>query len=186
MSQKDVYEKCPVYRREVVTLRHTKLQDAEELLKCYSDEKVVPLFNADNCVSNFYYTTLEQVTELITRWNDAYRRKLWVRWTIIQNELNQKIGTVEMFNKGALPYVGSYGILRIDLRSEHENSLIIRRILQIANRHFYQDFGVNSIFTKAVPAAKQRILTLAQMGYVPSAFELPDYYARNEGAESLR
>ena len=180
MSQKDVYEKCPTYQKGAIVLRHTTSKDAEELLKCYSDEKSVPLFNADNCFSDFHYTTLDQVKDLIARWNDTYRHKGFVRWTIIQNDSNLKVGTVEMFNKGVLPDAGSYGILRIDLRSEFENSLIIRRILQISNRHFYQDFNVITILTKAIPEAKERILTLSEMGYVPFQFEKGHYYSRRD------
>ena len=97
MNHTNVYEKCPVYQEEVVTLRQTAPEDAEELLRCYSDEKAVPFFNADNCFSDFHYTTLEQVQGVIARWNDAYQRKLWVRWTIIGNNSKEKVGTVEMF-----------------------------------------------------------------------------------------
>jgi ribosomal-protein-alanine N-acetyltransferase len=41
----DVYSKCPTYKGDKVTLRQTILDDADDLLKCYSDEKVVSLFN---------------------------------------------------------------------------------------------------------------------------------------------
>ncbi|ERI89641.1 hypothetical protein HMPREF1982_04506 [Clostridiales bacterium oral taxon 876 str. F0540] len=38
----NIYEKCPTYKGKIITLRQTSMEDAEELLKCYSDEKSVP------------------------------------------------------------------------------------------------------------------------------------------------
>lgn len=53
MSSTDIYSVCPEYKSHLVTLRKTAREDAPELLKCYSDEKAVPLFNSDNCTDNY-------------------------------------------------------------------------------------------------------------------------------------
>ncbi|TGA97677.1 N-acetyltransferase [Sporolactobacillus shoreae] len=180
MSDKNVYEECPVYHTEAVSLKQTTLDDAEELLKCYSDEKAVPFFNADNCPDNFHYTTPEQMRSEINFWNRSYQTKWFVRWTVIQNDSSEKIGSIEMFNRGTEACIGSHGVLRIDLRSDHENRQIIESILEIANRHFYEDFDVTCILTKAIPTAKERILSLTRMGYTPISFEKAHYYARKE------
>ena len=46
---KNIYEVCPTYKNDYIRLRQTTLDDTEELLKCYSDQKSVPFFNSDNC-----------------------------------------------------------------------------------------------------------------------------------------
>lgn len=178
MKHKNIYEECPIYQTESVTLKQTTMEDAGDLLRCYSDEKAILFFNADNCPDDFHFTTLEQMQNEIGFWNRSYETKWFVRWTIIQNDTVEKIGTVEMFNRGILTDIGSHGVLRIDLRSNCENQQTIRSILEIANRYFYEDFDVTCIFTKAIPGAKERIMALAQMGYVPASFEKVNYYSR--------
>jgi len=37
----DIYNKCPQFSTEVITLRLTSREDTEEMLKCYSDKKAV-------------------------------------------------------------------------------------------------------------------------------------------------
>ena len=44
----NVYEKCPVLESENFLLRKVCLEDSDDLLKVYSDEKAVPFFNGDN------------------------------------------------------------------------------------------------------------------------------------------
>lgn len=42
-------------KNETVILRLTNEEDTLELLNCYSDEKAVPLFNADNRHGDTFY-----------------------------------------------------------------------------------------------------------------------------------
>ncbi|MDQ7094033.1 GNAT family protein [Desulfosporosinus sp. PR] len=185
MKQENVYEVCPVYQTEVVTLKQTTLEDASELLQCYSDEKAVLFFNADNCLDDFHYTTLEQMKKEIKFWCDSYQRREFVRWTVILNDTSEKVGTIEMFNRGTVAGIDSCGVLRIDLRSDCENKRIIQDLLEIANRRFYEDFAVKSILTKAIPEARERVCTLRQMGYTPLSFKKAHYYARRENWETV-
>lgn len=63
-SRKDVvhlsnpYQKCPVYETSSFLLRLVQLDDAKDLLACYSDRRAVANMNADCCTSDFYYETL--------------------------------------------------------------------------------------------------------------------------------
>lgn len=41
----NIYDSCPIYKTNIITLRLSDKEDAEQLLKCYSDEKSVPLEN---------------------------------------------------------------------------------------------------------------------------------------------
>jgi ribosomal-protein-alanine N-acetyltransferase len=165
---KNIYEECPVYEKKLITLRQTNMEDAEELLKCYSDEKAVPFFNSDNCNGdNFYYTTIERMREAIDFWNFSYRNKYFVRWTIILNDTKERIGTIEMFHRIAEDDFNHYGVLRIDLQSSFETQSIINEIIEIINENFYMAFNVEAILTKAIPQATERITSLVEKGYDP-------------------
>ncbi len=178
-----VYTICPSYKNDTITLSQTSIEDAEELLKCYSDERAVPFFNSDNCNGdNFHYTTLEKMAQIIAFWDYSYKTRQFVRWTIVDNSTGEKIGTIEMFHSGTNASLGRYGILRIDLRSDFETPPLIAAILDMTRDHFYDAFKVDAILTKAIPAATLRIDTLISGGY--SALEgnlvkFGDYYVRS-------
>lgn len=162
-----VYDICESYKNQHITLRQTSLKDAEDLLKCYSDTEAVPFFNSDNCHGDdFYYTSIERMRQAIEFWNFSYNRGYFVRWTVILNSTNEKIGTIEMFKRSAEDDFNNYGVLRIDLWSKYENAEVIDSILDISNKYFYNLFRVKSIITKAVPAAKERLISLKKNGYI--------------------
>lgn len=179
----NVYEECPLYKRELISLRQTKEEDAEELLACYSDPRAVPLFNSDNCNgTDFHFTTIEQMKQIIKTWNYSYERKYYVRWTILLNETSLIIGTIEMFHRSYEDEFNHYGVLRIDLKSEYEVQPILNEILDIADAHFYELFDVHAILTKAVPAASERIKSLLKKGYQPLNKKLmiyDDYFVKD-------
>lgn len=65
---KNVYEQCPIYKTDSFILRLVELEDAKDLLACYSDRDVISKCNADYCTSDFYYTTIEQMEDCIRFW----------------------------------------------------------------------------------------------------------------------
>ncbi|HYH05319.1 MAG TPA: GNAT family N-acetyltransferase [Bacillota bacterium] len=178
----DVYSQCPTCQGNIITLRQTVLTDAAELLNCYADEKVVPFFNSDNCHGDdFHYQTLERMQQAIEFWDSSYRKRHFVRWSVIDNRTHSIFGTVEMFHRRAADEFDHYGVLRIDLRSDYEQQEYLNAILAIVNTHFYTDFEVEHILTKAIPAAVERIAALQNHGYVPLNRKLmvyDDYFVR--------
>ncbi|MCY6369476.1 GNAT family N-acetyltransferase [Clostridium ganghwense] len=178
----NVYEVCPTCKNNYITLRQTILDDAEELLKCYSDKKSVPFFNYDNCHGDdFYYTSMERMKQAIEFWNYSYSNRYFVRWTIILNSTNEIIGTIEMFQRISEDDFNHYGVLRIDLKSKYENQKVIDAILEITNESFYYLFDVKSILTKAFPTAKERVISLKKKGYIPLGKKFmiyDDYFVR--------
>lgn len=164
----DIYKQCPIYTTDVLTLKLTSLEDVTDLLKCYSDEKSVPLFNSDNCHGDdFHYITIERMKEAVDFWEYSYENRYFVRLTVILNKTREKIGTIEMFKREAEDEFNYFGVLRIDLQSKYEKQQYIDEILQIANQDFYKAFEVDSILTKAIPNATERIASLQSKGYVP-------------------
>ena len=174
----NIYEKCPVLKNDTITLRKLELNDAEELLKCYSDIDAVKFFNNDNCHGDdFHFTTIKQIADAVNGWLYCYDIKDFVRMTIINNDSSELIGTVEMFNRGQADGYGIHGILRIDLRSSFEKEKIICAIIDLADKYFFKLFSVDFIMTKAISDAHERIKALNNMGYMKAVnFELENYY----------
>lgn len=180
----NIYEECPIYINNIITLRKTNMDDAKELLECYSDEKAVIFFNSDNCDGDdFHYATIESMKQAIGFWNFSYKNKYFVRWTIIFNDTKEKIGTIEMFHRVEEDEFNHYGVLRIDLKTNYETKSVIENILEIVNENFYKVFNVEAIITKAIPDATERINSLLQNGYRPinrKFMTYDDYFVNRE------
>lgn len=168
MELHDVYEHCPVIENETYQLRLTEERDAEDLLKVYSDKKAVPFFNSDNCGGDdFHYTTLVRMQEAVRYWLWEYRRRGFVRWTILDKNTDEAIGTIELFRRISEDSFSGCGVLRLDLRSDYEKRERIGEILRIIVPPAYGLFRCGHIVTKAVPDAGERIAAMLQMGFEP-------------------
>ncbi len=166
MSNINPYEKCPIYESESFTLRLVEEKDAEDLLKCYSDILAVKLMNSDNCTSDFYYRTIKEMKDCILFWIKEYENKVYVRFSIVDKQIQKIIGTMEIFGRKAKEEKSSkLGVLRIDLCSNYEIQSYITELLKISNEHFYDVFDVKHIITKAIPTAKERISSLIENGF---------------------
>lgn len=96
----NVYKRCPILENERYRLRLSIKEDAKDLLKTYSDPNAVPFFNADNCHGDdFYYTTIERMSQAIDFWICAYNNGWFVRWTIIDKQEEIAVGTIEAFRR---------------------------------------------------------------------------------------
>jgi len=162
----DVYEKVPVLENDSFLLREIdENKDAEDLLKVYSDEAAVPLFNSDNCINGFYYVSIKEMKDTIEFWKREYEKRYYVRWAVVDKSLNQAIGTIELYNRKAGDYFNNCGLLRLDLRSDYEKQEDIEEILAIIIPKTKELFGCDKIATKAVPIAKERIKSLEHAGF---------------------
>lgn len=163
------YETCPVYENENFLLRLVTMDDAADLLSVYSDEKAVPLFNSDNCNGDdFHYTTLERMQQGIEFWLWAYKNHSFVRWSIFDKKIGKGIGTIELFNRKAEDYFNDCGLLRLDLRSDYEDTEHIMEILSLILPHTCKLFGCQMIATKIPPFAAARRTAAAQLGFLES------------------
>ena len=172
----DIYKYCPEFENKSFLLRLTREDDCADLLKVYSDEKAVPFFNSDNCNGDdFHYTTMKRMKEAIDFWKFSYDNRYFVRWTIINKMIGEAIGTVELCGKP------EYGILRLDLRSDHEKEDRIFELLCLCS-DMLDDF--ERVVTKAFPQATERLAALDKFGFKPysekltghDGTEYSDYY----------
>ena len=167
----DPYEKCPTYETANFTLRLVQLNDAEDLLKCYSDPKAQEFFNSDRCTGDFCFTTTDEVRYCITAWIHAYEKEEFVRFSIVDKSVNKAIGTIEMFGMVGV-YKSPFGILRLDICSEYEQASFLDELLTLCVNEFFSLFGVDQIIHKAVPSATDRVHVLQKLGFHPC--ELPE------------
>ncbi len=179
----DPYVDCPVLESENFSFRLVQDDDAQDLLACYADEKAVPLFNSDNCTSDFYYRTAEEMQRCIGFWVREYEQRYYIRFAIVDKRSKQAIGTVEYFAKDeAFEDFGVVGVLRLDLASPYEKEGYITEILQMVEEKFHQTFGTQSVITKAIPEARERVRALSTAGYEPlpegTIVQFGDYHVR--------
>ncbi|MEN6356420.1 MAG: GNAT family N-acetyltransferase [Armatimonadota bacterium] len=167
MKDTTIFDNCPVYKSGHFKLRLVEQEDAENLHQCYSDPSAVRLMNSDNCSCDFYFKTLNEMTEMIRGWIGAYESR-WgayeggacIRFSIIDTQNNTAVGTIEMFDK-----TKDIGILRLDLCSAYEKQDYLIELIELATEKFHNAFGVKQILTKAIAEAAVRIYALQACGY---------------------
>jgi hypothetical protein len=120
-------------------------------------------------------------------WLSEYRAGGYVRLSIVDRRSGGAVGTIECFARpGVDPKYGKVGLLRIDLAPACERERSIGEILGLVQRNFYGAFRVDSLITKAIPAATERIKALTAAGYqaLEAGAVVPygDYYIQTAGA----
>lgn len=157
------------YETEHFLLRQVKMEDAPELLRCYSDPEAVALMNDDNCSGGFLFETLEQMESAIHFWNaDPFG---YARPAVIDKRSGEAVGTLEIFG-------GEAGVLRVDLRRDYERPEVLRELYALAAESFPAAFPMDAMVTKAVPQAFARREALVGLGFSgPQQFRgYEDYY----------
>ena len=177
----DPYEKCPVYETENFRIRLLEESDANDLLSCYANPAAAELFNSDNCLHNFVCHSLDDINGYIQFWLEEYRLRRYVRFSIIDKQIQKAAGTIEMFTrKKNNAQDKAVGVLRIDLGSRYEKKYVIMELLEVANTFFFHLFNADCIITKAIPKAAERISALTGCGYSqladPSITSFDHYY----------
>jgi hypothetical protein len=180
---KEPYEICPIFETDSFILRLISEEDAEDLLSCYSDPQSQAIFDSENCVSNLFYMTVDEMTDCIRFWLKEYYGKMYVRFAIVDKKIQKPIGTVEMFNAKGHLHDYDNGILRIDLASRYESLDYIYELLRLANDRFYELFDVDMIVVKGRPAEKERVQALINAGYSQYNWDNPSrnhYFSRSK------
>lgn len=154
----NIYKICPTYETDTFTLRLIKVEDAENLLNCYSDKQVSQKANKDYCTSDFYYTTVKEMEECIRFWLKEYEEQRYVRFAIILKSTDKAVGTLEIFG-------GEDGVLRIDIACSFEKH--IEELIRLTVFNLIKDFNIKSLKIKA-SNTPDRIPLLEKYGFIPS------------------
>ncbi len=169
----NVYENCPQFENEQYLMRFVSEDDCDDLLRVYSDEKAVPLFNSDNCNGDdFHYTTAKRMKQAIDFWHFSYNAGYFVRWSIIDKSSSEAVGSIELFHRDGNDAFTNCGLLRLDLRSDYENVDAITSILSLILPSVNEMFCCDIIATKVVPEAEERAIALRSAGFQPTAEKL--------------
>jgi RimJ/RimL family protein N-acetyltransferase len=178
-----VYEKCPIFESNRYLIRYVESTDASDLLEVYSDKNALPFFNSDNCDGdNFYYPTKEKMEQTISFWQQSYKTKWFVRWSIFDKSISKAIGTIEMFHRTADDDFNNVGVLRIDVRSEYEKSEALQEIMRLFIPLAYELFDCVEIISKVPIYAVERLDAVQKYGFIKSDSLLVgtnDHYAYN-------
>lgn len=169
----DVYKKIPVFENDQFQLRGTTKDDAMDLMRVYSDQNAIPLFNSDNCHGDdFCYQTVDRMNKAIDFWLFSYQTQQFVRWSVIDKAQDEAVGTIELFHRESKDYFSNCGLLRLDLRSDYEKSSVIKTILSLIVPHSFELFSCDKVATKAIPAAAERRRALHDLGFKESPEKL--------------
>lgn len=144
----NAYNLCPTYETDSFILRLVCMEDADDLLNCYSDKLAVQKMNADFCTSDFYFTTLGEMRGCLRFWLDEYQNGAYVRFAVVDKDSKKAVGTVEIFG-------GEVGILRIDLATNYEKNNYIEEITVLAISDFIYDFNIGKLVVKAEHTPKR-------------------------------
>lgn len=74
------------------------------LLECYSDLSAVKIMNSGRCASDFHYTTTDEMKNCIRFWLGEYAKKAYVRFSIIDKQIQKAVGSIEMFGAANLVF----------------------------------------------------------------------------------
>ena len=164
------YRKCPVYQTPTFLLRLVRLEDAQDLMACYSDRQAVANMNADCCTSDFYYETLAQMEDCIRFWLCEYRQKAYIRFAIVDKKVGKAVGTTEIFGGtlGGVPSgSGGFGVLRIDLALPYETAPLLDELVSLAADRWMPEFAIPLLYTKA-GHTKLRGPVVEKHGFIPA------------------
>ena len=179
----DVFTVCPEYETEHFKIRKLKAEDTERLFPCYSDPEAARFFNGDCCGDDFYYTDKDKFRECVEYWLSRYNARDFVRWSILDKRTGLLIGTIEVCPSLKYTVDGKQmGILRVDLKSEHERWGVLKELMDVLVCHIYEDFEITSIIMKIQKDASERQRLITEYQFVTAKEEcnisLEDYYIR--------
>lgn len=161
----DPYTVCPVLENERYRLRLVKMEDAVDLLTVYSDPAVWSLLNADNCNSDFHFTTITEMENYIRAWLDEYAKRYYVRFSIVDRTNDMVVGTIELFRREADDFFTDCALLRLDLRHDYENAHTIVAILKLLIPQAFSLFQCHMLATKVPPVATERQKAVKRLGF---------------------
>lgn len=165
-----IYEECPILENSKFFLRLVDKNDCDDLLSVYSDKMTLPFFNSDNCDGdNFYYDTKNKMTDAISFWQTAYENKWFSRLSIIDKASGLVVGTIEICLRVSNDFYNNMGILRVDIKREHENEEDLFSIFSIIVPRVEELLGCKGIITKAPIYAIERIKAIQKIGFTKSS-----------------
>ncbi|WP_077612416.1 GNAT family N-acetyltransferase [Clostridium sp. Marseille-P2415] len=189
-----IYEDWRSYENQEFLLRPVRVEDAEELLKVYSDKEAQKRFNIDNFSQPCFFDTMEQMRNELEYYQKAYQKREFVRWSIVDKKTGRIIGTVENFRREAIDKstgeprdaFHNVALLRMDIRSDYEKEPVFLSLIHLILESAYDDFECTCIATKAPQIAEERRKALVEAGFKASDTILVGHSGQNYGDYFIR
>jgi len=193
MKNRNPFDECPIYETENLMFTKVKIEDSEELFKCYSDPITKGHMNNDNCGGEWLCNSIDVVKQGIRGWESEFDDRFYIRWSVNHKSKKKIIGTIEISpvpnTTRFLDEVCKTGILRIDVISHLEIEPIFSEILKMTTDNFYSDFGIENIIIKATQDDKQRTLALDNNNFERledyKIIRYPNYYIKKQSSNKF-
>ena len=92
-----LFEINPKIENSRYRIRLVRKKDLIELLEIYSNKENLKFINVDDCNGeDFYFPSIEMLEKKYEFWKYAYKKKWFIRMSIISKNDNRIIGTIEL------------------------------------------------------------------------------------------
>ena len=161
-----VFNQFPNIETKNLVLESFTVEDAEEIFKIRSDDRVTKFLDRDN------HKTVEESKTMIQMMIQSYRDKAGINWII------RKMGSFEV-----LGYIGYWNLIRENVRAEIGYALkpgywgkgyMSEALLKVLEYGF-NEFGLHSILGNVNPQNKRSIKILEKYGFKKEAHFREDY-----------
>lgn len=167
----DIYRNVPRYSNKDITIRKTELNDGLGLMRCYTSRAQHEIKEVSPVL-----------IDMLNSWEVNYSLREAVRFTVIDNQSIQLIGTFQMSVCEIDPYKG-YGFMKFDLKPEYENDVTLDNIFSLVNMYLMAAFEVTNMIIKTKPNQEYLRTYLANKEFVPiktDTFELENSLVKIE------
>lgn len=161
-----VYDFCPKLDSEHFKYQYVTSFDVDGMVRLYSDEKTVKLCNFDNINENcFEFYDKAAVIRLVRFWQNHFRTREFLRYTVIDIKSDEPVGSLEMFRRMTDDEYLYCCMLRIDLLSKYEHANYIEEILSTIMEPMLLVFDCYKMATKILPRSKARKLAIERLDF---------------------
>ena len=161
-----LYIENPKIENSKYRIRLVRKKDLNDLLKIYSNKENLKYINCDDCNGDdFYYSNLKELENKYEFWKCAYKKKWFIRMSIISKETKLVIGMCELMMIDSYDSFNDCILLRLDLLIEYEKNNVIKDIICLLNDQLLINCSYKKLITKATSNMKERVLTLNQLGF---------------------
>ena len=161
-----LFEINPKIENSRYRIRLVRKKDLIELLEIYSNKENLKFINVDDCNGeDFYFPTIEMLEKKYEFWKYAYKKKWFIRMTIISKNDNRIIGTIELMKIISFDSFDGDILLRLDLKSKCEQSEIIKEVITLIKEKLISDCSYKKIITKSTKDMSVRTNALIDLGF---------------------
>ena len=172
----DVFDQFPNIETKRLVLRSFTIQDAEELFKIRSDDRVTKYLDRDN------HKTVEESQKMIEGILQSFKNKGGINWIILERASSEIAG-----------YIGYWNLIKENVRAEIGYVLkpeywgkgYISEALSKVLEFGFNEFKLHSIMGNVNPQNERSIKLLERFGFKKEAHFREDYLYNGKYIDSI-